>query len=135
MKLLCRLLCPLRGERGAELVEAAATLPVVIAILLGLVEFGWDLYAWQAARDAVRYGIRLGAVDQRTPALTARTVALDRAHEAGLHGARVDILAPGGRPGLPLALRLTYDPPNLLSRLFGLNPVITVSAYGRQEGW
>jgi len=135
VKLLRRLLRPLRGERGAELVEAAATLPVVITLLLGLVEFGWDLYAWQAGREAVRHGVRLGVVDQRTPALTARAAALDRARDAGLRGADVEVLAPGGRPGSILALRLTYDPPNFLSRLFGLNPVITVSAYGRQEGW
>jgi len=130
-----RLSAFLRDKRGAELVEAAATLPVVLMLILGLIEFGWDLYAWNAAQQAVRHGVRAGSVDQLTPALTAQAAARDFARDAGLRTASVQVTAPGGRPGLPLALRIAYDPPNFLSQLFGLNPVITAQATGRQEGW
>jgi Flp pilus assembly protein TadG len=125
----------LRDKRGAELVEAAATLPVVLMLVLAVIEFGWDLYAWQAAQQAARHGVRMGVVDQLTPAATARAAAEDFAHGAGLRTANVHITAPGGRPGMPLALRVEYDPPNFLSQMFGLNPIITAEATGRQEGW
>jgi len=125
----------LRDKRGAELVEAAATLPIVISLVLGIIEFGWDLYAWQAAQQAVRHGVRAGSVAQVAPAVTAVAAAENFAYNAGLKTASVHLTAPGGRPGMPLALRIEYDPPNFLSQMFGLNPIITAEATGRQEGW
>ena len=125
----------LRDKRGAELVEAAATLPIVITLVLGIIEFGWDLYAWHAAQQAVRHGVRAGSVAQVAPAVAAVAAAKDFAYNAGLKTASVHLTAPGGRPGMPLALRIEYDPPNFLSQLFGFNPIIRAEATGRQEGW
>ncbi|MFZ5916066.1 MAG: hypothetical protein ACOYZ7_03970 [Chloroflexota bacterium] len=43
----------MRDKRGAELVEAAATLSVVLMLILSLIGFGWDLYAWRGAGDQI----------------------------------------------------------------------------------
>lgn len=47
-----------RSERGADVVEAALVLPVILAILLGLFVFarGWDIY--QSMTRAAREGVR-----------------------------------------------------------------------------
>ena len=60
-----------RGRRGSTLIEAAFVFPMLLAILLGLMDFTRYLFAYQfvsyAAREATRFAQVRGA-DSKTPA-------------------------------------------------------------------
>ena len=49
-----------RSERGAELVEYALIVPVLMLILLGICEFGLALQAYIVVSNAAREGARVG---------------------------------------------------------------------------
>ncbi len=54
-------LSALRGVRGAQLVEFALVLPVLLALLIGLLDFGTAFNLRQKLNNAAREGARLGA--------------------------------------------------------------------------
>ncbi|MGC9222779.1 MAG: TadE/TadG family type IV pilus assembly protein [Terracidiphilus sp.] len=51
-----------RGEHGATLVESAITLLLFLALLLGVIEFGWLFLAYQNVSDAARQAARWASV-------------------------------------------------------------------------
>jgi Flp pilus assembly protein TadG len=55
-----------RKEKGQSMVEFALTLPIVLLIVLGIIEFGYLLFVFSsvnsASRNAARYGIAVGEV-------------------------------------------------------------------------
>ena len=51
----------LRGEQGAELVEFALTLPLLLLLVLGIIEFGFLFQEYEVVTNASREGARLGA--------------------------------------------------------------------------
>ena len=51
-----------KSERGAELVEFALMLPILLVIFAGLWAFGRAYRAYQAITNAAREGVRLGVV-------------------------------------------------------------------------
>lgn len=57
-----------RSERGANLVEFAVLAPLLIALLLGIVDFGWFLGQYQDVRHGAREAARLAAVNTDTEA-------------------------------------------------------------------
>lgn len=57
-----RLLRSRRRERGAALVEFAMVLPLLVALLFGIVEFGIALNDYQSIRHGVREGARQAVV-------------------------------------------------------------------------
>jgi Flp pilus assembly pilin Flp len=67
-----------RSERGAAAVEFALASGVLCLLLIGGMEVGRALWAWQAAAEATRLGARLAAVCglQAAPHVTARMQAL-----------------------------------------------------------
>jgi len=50
-----------RSERGANLVEAALVVPILILILAGVVDLGRAFYSYIAIANAAREGARAGA--------------------------------------------------------------------------
>lgn len=58
---------PLHSRRGATAVEFALTMPILIAVLGGLLEYSWYLQSLagvvHATREGVRYGATLAAKD------------------------------------------------------------------------
>ena len=59
-KWLCRFLG--RSERGASLVEFALVVPVLLALVMGIIEFGWLFNGWITITGSAREGARLAAV-------------------------------------------------------------------------
>ena len=57
----------LRGERGAAMVETAIVLPIVLALVVGVFEFGRGLNYWLDANHLASEGARLAAVDSNPP--------------------------------------------------------------------
>jgi Flp pilus assembly protein TadG len=49
----------MRSERGAALLEAAFTIPLLLLISVGIFEFGRAYQQWQVLTNAVREGARL----------------------------------------------------------------------------
>ena len=51
-----------RSERGAELIEFALTLPLLLLLVLGIIEFGFMFKEYEVVTNAAREGARLGAL-------------------------------------------------------------------------
>jgi Flp pilus assembly protein TadG len=52
----------IRCERGAELVEFALTLPLLLLLVLGIIEFGFVFQEFEVVTNAAREGARIGAL-------------------------------------------------------------------------
>jgi Flp pilus assembly protein TadG len=57
-----------RGERGAALLEAAITVPIILLIAVGIFEFGRAYQTWQVLTNAAREGARLAVINGSTDA-------------------------------------------------------------------
>jgi Flp pilus assembly protein TadG len=62
-----------RSESGAELIEFAFTLPLLLLIVLGIIEFGFVFREYEIVTNAAREGARIGILpDYDDPDVTAR---------------------------------------------------------------
>ena len=52
----------IRSQRGAALLETAMTLPLVLLITVGIVEFGRAYQTWQVLTNAAREGARVAVL-------------------------------------------------------------------------
>jgi len=80
-------------SRGQSLVEFALLLPVLIVILMGLLDFGRAIYAYNAVSEAARNGARVAIVNQTLADICQ--VAASRAVALGLP----TTCAPNGNAG------------------------------------
>ena len=53
-------------ERGAALLEAAITVPIILLISVGIFEFGRAYQTWLVLTNAAREGARLAVIDGQT---------------------------------------------------------------------
>jgi Flp pilus assembly protein TadG len=58
----------LKTERGAALLEAAITVPIILLISVGIFEFGRAYQTWQVLTNASREGARLAVIPGSTDA-------------------------------------------------------------------
>ena len=62
-----------RREDGAALIEAAFTLPIMLLVCIGILEFGRAYQAWQVVTNASREGARIAVLPEYPNAsVTAR---------------------------------------------------------------
>lgn len=52
---------PIQNERGQSLVELAITLPILILLLLGTLDFGMAIFSYSMLRDAAQEGAFYGS--------------------------------------------------------------------------
>ena len=52
----------MRSERGAELIEFGLTLPLLLLLVLGIIEFGFMFQEYEVVTNAAREGARLGTL-------------------------------------------------------------------------
>lgn len=52
----------IRSEKGAALLEAAITVPIILLISVGIFEFGRAYQTWQVLTNAAREGARVGVI-------------------------------------------------------------------------
>jgi Flp pilus assembly protein TadG len=57
-----------RNQRGAALVEAAITVPIILLISVGIFEFGRAYQTWQVLTNAAREGARVAVIEGSTDA-------------------------------------------------------------------
>jgi len=66
----------IRSEKGAALLEAAITVPMILLISVGIFEFGRAYQTWQVLTNAAREGARVAVISGTTDdAVKARVVA------------------------------------------------------------
>ena len=70
-----------KSERGAALLEAAITIPMLLLISVGIFEFGRAWQTWQVLTNAAREGARLAVLPDPTPGVR-------RDPRARVHGGR-----------------------------------------------
>ena len=58
----------LRSEKGAALLEAAITVPIILLISVGIFEFGRAYQTWQVLTNAAREGARVAVISGTTDA-------------------------------------------------------------------
>ena len=100
---MSRLLRRGRGERGAALLEMALTLPLLLLVCVGILEFGRAYQTWQVITNAAREGARIAvlpgmddaAVRSRVqqymtvgqlPKAATATIAIDRNQSVSIGG-------------------------------------------------
>jgi Flp pilus assembly protein TadG len=70
-----------RGRRGSSAIEFALTLPILLVILAGILEYGWYLFQMtnviHALRDGARIGVTVPLSDSTGPEARAATHARD----------------------------------------------------------
>jgi Flp pilus assembly protein TadG len=49
----------LRSEQGAELIETALTLPLILLVVIGIIEFGFVFQKYEVVTNAAREGARV----------------------------------------------------------------------------
>ena len=76
--------------RGAAVVEMAVVAPVLLALLVGIIEFGWVFMAYQTITNAAREG--------------ARTATLQGVTDAEIEQRIHDYVAPAGLPQYALTV-------------------------------
>jgi Flp pilus assembly protein TadG len=84
------------ARRGAAAVEFGLILPVLLAILLGILDWGWVFFNQLTINNAAREGARRGAVqnDSSTASSTAQSTASSYITGSGLSGATVTVTGP-----------------------------------------
>ena len=64
-----------RPERGAELIEFALTLPLLLLLVLGIIEFGFLFQEYEVVTNSAREGARLAALIPSAGYTTAEATA------------------------------------------------------------
>jgi TadE-like protein len=64
----------IKSERGAALLEAALTIPMLLLVAVGIFEFGRAYQAWQVLTNAAREGARIAVLPDPTPGLVESRV-------------------------------------------------------------
>ena len=73
-----------RGEAGAELVEMALTLPLILFVLLGLSDFGLMFQKYEVINNSAREGARFATANPTVSTLEVQTRVLNYIQGAGL---------------------------------------------------
>jgi Flp pilus assembly protein TadG len=114
----------IRNERGAALLEAAITIPIILLISVGIFEFGRAFQTWQVLTNAAREGARIAVISGTTDE-QIRTRVRDYLHGGGLPLARSQVVNIAVQRNVPLgssnASRITINYP---FNFMVLNPVV-----------
>jgi Flp pilus assembly protein TadG len=100
--MLRRLRC--RDDRGQELVEYVLILPVLMLFLLGIMEFGIVVFAYDSVANVAREGARYGIIH---PEDSAGIEATARASATGLNPAALQFTIT--RSGRTIRVEVTYN--------------------------
>lgn len=82
---------PPQGRFGVALVEIALVLPLVLAIVGGVVEFGRAISLQQTVEDAARFGARLAARPDADESATRAAISSYLTANAGIESGRVEL--------------------------------------------
>jgi Flp pilus assembly protein TadG len=63
-----------KSERGAALIEAAITIPMLLLVAVGIFEFGRAYQTWQILTNAAREGARMAVLPDPAPGIVETRV-------------------------------------------------------------
>ncbi|HEX6210925.1 MAG TPA: TadE/TadG family type IV pilus assembly protein [Methylomirabilota bacterium] len=106
----------IKSERGAALLEAAITIPMLLLVSVGIFEFGRAYQTWQILTNAAREGARIAVLPDPTPGIVETRVreymAAGQLAEAGAAAVDVDRSTTLTVNGAPVsASQVTIDYP------------------------
>ena len=83
----------IKSERGAALLEAAITLPMLLLVAVGIFEFGRAYQTWQILTNAAREGARIAVLPDSTSGdITSRVQQYMRDGQLGaVNGATIGV--------------------------------------------
>jgi len=121
-----------RSERGAELIEFAVVMPILIFIIAGIFEFGMMFRALEAVTNAAREGARVGVLPGYNPP-DIQTRVNDYLNAAGLTGTHTttvtsQTLATGAGTFPARSVNVSY--PYQFVVLSGFAPLVGGGAFG-----
>jgi Flp pilus assembly protein TadG len=98
------------SQRGASGVELALTLPLLLALLFGVVEFGLIIHTKGLITHASQEGARWGIIYSASPKTDGaiQTYVQDYLTGVGLTGASVKVSGAGSAAGEPLTVEVAY---------------------------
>ena len=117
----------MKGEKGAALLEAAITVPIILLISVGIFEFGRAYQTWQVLTNAAREGARMAVISGTTDAaITTRVRNYMQAGQLSNYGtATVTIQRGIALTGADTASSIQIDYP---FQFMVLNPVVRLVA-------
>jgi len=135
-----------RSEQGAQLVEFALVLPLLLLILLGIAEFGFVFQRYEVVTNAAREGARIAVLPGYTSAdVQARVAAYLSSGRVpttltnpGVTVADVSVAVGGGRPPVSakrvtVTYTYTYQFLNALAAFFGSRADLPLSAFSEMR--
>ena len=139
-----------RGERGADVLEAALVLPILLTLLLALYSFGrgWDIYQTmtRAAREGVRQAVTTDCatcgtgMDYHSASYIQDNVVFPALQAAGLHTDNSLLqntyhqgITPLDSAGLVCGTYITFSYPFELRIPFIPSPVTTITLTTRVQ--
>jgi Flp pilus assembly protein TadG len=112
-------------ERGANLVELALLLPLLVLLLVGVADFGRafnsHIIITNASREGARYASRFPWLEDAAIQVTIREAANTGIQ---LHPRNVAINGVGAVRGQPIKVIVTYEFATILGSIIGVNSLI-----------
>jgi Flp pilus assembly protein TadG len=94
--------CASQNRRGAALVEMALVLPVFLAVVMGIIEFGRGMWVGNMVTNAAREGARIAVLDGSTNAQVQQAISEFLTSAIGVAAKEVQInIAITPAPGNP----------------------------------
>jgi Flp pilus assembly protein TadG len=117
----------IRSEKGAALLEAAITVPIILLISVGIFEFGRAYQTWQVLTNAAREGARMAVITSSTDAdIKARVRSYMQAGSLPNYAtANVTVVRSVALTGTDTASSISIDYP---FEFMVLNPVVRLIA-------
>jgi Flp pilus assembly protein TadG len=117
----------MRSEKGAALIEAAITVPIILLICVGIFEFGRAYQTMQVLTNAAREGARIAVITSSTDAaVTARVRSYMQAGALSNHAtATVTVVRNVTMTGADTGSSIVIDYP---FQFMVLNPVVRLIA-------
>jgi Flp pilus assembly protein TadG len=131
----------LRSRDGAELVELAISLPVLLLVSLALINLTLAGFASVNANNAANYAARVGSVHQTSPGEAAYNAAMESINHAKV-GEYAVTVSGGGHPGAQITVVVQWEFPNFIAPLLAFMGGSFAEPFKgeatsvfRQEGW
>jgi Flp pilus assembly protein TadG len=123
----------LRNDRGANLVEFAILMPLLVLLLLGIVEFGWGLAQQLDVRHKSRETLRLAIVDAPLADIEARACEDDVVASGEITKILLETDVTRGSETAVTITANVEEITGLFGVFWGPNPTITSRVEGRVE--